>query len=300
VSVPVSVAWEPHAGDEVGAGARISPRSVLSALGLVREGRVFDLDLGRFSGMAHHPAQPAFDLVTYRSPRGGRADQGGREREGNRPNFGFALELVSTSMHLGTHIDALCHVTAGEDSHWYGGFREEEHLGDKGALASDVTHIPPLITRGVLLDVASALGVDRLPPGHAITVEDLERARAHGDVELREGDVVLVRTGHLRDWPAAPTGPEPGLTLEGSRWISATGPVAVGADNAALEVLPSVRDGDPQPVHVHLMVESGIYILEWMSLEELASAAVHEFLFVCLPLKIEGATGSLVRPVAIA
>ncbi len=292
--------WAPHSGDEVGAGARIDRESVVASLGLAREGRIFDLDIGRFAGMPRHPLQPPFDLSTYRTPRGARA---GANRAGPDPdnltNFGFSLELVSTSMHLGTHIDALCHVTAGDDDHWYGGFTERGHLGDKGALASDVTHIPPIVTRGVLLDVAGAHAKRQLPPGYAIGPDDLELALLRAGTELRPGDVVLVHTGQLRDWPSVRGGGEPGLGIEGARWLSGRGPVAVGADNAAVEVLPSVVPGDPQPVHVHLMVECGIYIMEWMYLDELADAGISEFLFVCLPLKIDGATGSLVRPVAI-
>ena len=293
--------WVPHAGDEVGAGTLITPESVLGALALVRSGRVFDLDVGRFAGMPRNPAQPPFDLVTYRSPRGQRASGDSPEltRDRNEANFGFVLELVSTSMHLGTHIDALCHVTAGDDSQWYGGFREAQYLGDKGALASDITHIPPILARGVLLDVASALGLEQLPEGYPIGVEDLERATERTGTELRRGDVVLVHTGQLRAWPTLRDGPEPGLTLEGARWIAEHGPLAVGADNAAIEVLPSVLPGDPQPVHVHLMVESGIYLIEWVWLEDLSEAGIGEFLFLCLPLKIQGATGSLVRPVAV-
>jgi kynurenine formamidase len=302
VSVETSLTWAPHRGDEVGAGALITPESVLGALALVRSGKVFDLEVARFAGMPRHPAQPPFDLVTYRSPRGVRAsgDPPGLEPARNKPNFGFVLELVTTSMHLGTHIDALCHVTAGDDSHWYGGFRESEYLGDKGALASDVTHIPPIFARGVLLDVASALGLEQLPEGYSIGAADLERATERAGVELRRGDVVLVRTGHLRHWPDLRSGPEPGLTLAGARWIAGHGPVAVGADNAAVEVLPSGLPDDPQPVHVHLMVESGIYLIEWVWLEDLAVAGLGEFAFLCLPLKVNGATGSLVRPVAVA
>jgi kynurenine formamidase len=297
----VSMTWAPHAGDEVGAGALVTPESVAAALALVRSGRVLDLEVGRFPGMPRHPAQPGFDLVTYRSPRGERAsgDPPGLGPAENEANFGFVLELMTTSMHLGTHIDALCHVTAGDDSHWYGGFRESEHLGDKGALASDVTHIPPIFARGILLDVASALGFEQLPEGHQIGADDLQRAAALTGVELRGGDVVLVRTGHLRTWPKLRSGPEPGLTLDGAQWIAAHGPVAIGADNAAIEVLPSGVPGHPQPVHVHLMVEAGIYLIEWVWLEGLAEAGAGEFLFVCLPLKVKGATGSLVRPVAV-
>jgi kynurenine formamidase len=284
-----------------GAGP-LDAQRVLAALALAGSGRVFDLDIGRFPGMPHHPAQPGFDVVTYLSPKGSSNE---RQRAGkpgavDQDNFGVVLEKVTTSMHMGTHLDALCHVTAGVDCHGFGGFNGVEHVGDKGVLVNDVTEVPPILARGVLLDVAGALGVPQLAPTHAIAVPELEEARRRAGVELRPGDVVLVHTGHLRDWPAYEFGPEPGLSLEAALWLAQHEPFAVGCDNSAIEVMPSVIAGRAQPVHVELIVERGIYLIEWVGLEELAAAAVSEFLFICLPLKIKGATGSLVRPVAVA
>lgn len=300
-SEPRSTGPEPH--DELGAGRLISDASVLAALRLARRGRVFELDPGRSPDMPRHGAQPPFDVTTYRTPRGQRnqRDLPFLAPECNADNFGFVLETVTGSTHNGTHIDALCHVTAGPESAWYGGFAEERWLGDKGALASDATKLPPILARGVLLDVAGRRGVEALGPGEPIDAGELRATADDQQVELRAGDVVLVRTGQMRDWPQAvnPPGHEAGLTLDAARWLSERDPLAVGADNSALEVLPSILDGSPQPVHVHLMVERGIYIIEWVFLEELAAAGEREFLFVCLPLRIAGATGSMVRPVAV-
>ncbi len=276
--------------------------AVLEALGLARTGRVFDLDIGRFPGMPHHPAQPGFDLVTYLSPQGAARQRASRGQPAafDDDNFGVVLELVTTSMHMGTHVDGLCHVTAGDQGCGFGGFRASEHVGDKGVLTGHDMAVPPILARGVLLDVAGALGLSGLPPGRAITVADLELARDHAGVALRRGDVVLVRTGQLRGWPEYEMGPEAGLGLESALWLAGHEPAAIGADNSAIEVMPSVIPGRVQPVHVELLVERGIYLVEWLGLEELAAARVFEFLFVCLPLKISGATGSLVRPVAVA
>jgi kynurenine formamidase len=280
----------------------LDPRRVLAALSLAGSGRVFDLDIGRFSGMPHHPAQPGFDVVTYLSPQGSSNERqrGGKPPAVDQDNFGVVLEKVTTSMHMGTHLDALCHVTAGEDCHGFGGFNGVDDVGDKGVLANDVTEVPPILARGVLLDVAAVLGVPKLPPRHAISASELEDARGRAGVELRPGDVVLAHTGHLRDWPTYEFGPEPGLSLEAALWLTQYEPFAVGCDNSAIEVMPSVVPGRAQPVHVELIVERGIYLIEWVGLEELAAAGVAEFLFICLPLKIKGATGSLVRPVAVA
>jgi len=219
--------------------------------------------------------------------------------EVNEDNFGFVLEQVTTSMHLGAHIDALCHVTCGSRSEWHGGFSESEFLGDKGALASDATRIPAILARGVLIDVAGHLGVPMLEPGMPIDAALLQAAASARNVEVRVGDVVLIRTGQLRDWPRLRDGPEAGLSLDGAEWLGALDPLAIGSDNSAIEVLPSILPRSPQPVHVHLLAKLGIYLLEWLKLDELAEANPSEFLFICLPLKITGATGSLVRPVAV-
>ena len=279
-----------------------SVQNVLNAMAFARTGRVFDLDIGRFPGMPHHPAQPAFDLVTYRSPQGASNERVnvGTAAAVDEDNFGVVLELVTTSMHMGTHIDALCHVTAGTDNHGFAGFSATDHVGDKGVLSADVTTVPPIFARGVLLDVARAAGLPRLAPRHAISVRELVLAQKQSGVALLPGDVLLVRTGHLRGWPDCEFGAEPGLSLEAALWLAEQQPFAVGADNSAIEVVPSIVPRRAQPVHVELIVKRGIYLIEWLGLEELAAARVKEFCFICLPLKIAGATGSLVRPVAVA
>jgi len=149
----------------------------------------------------------------------------------------------------------------------------------------------------VLIDVAHG---GRLPEGHAITAEELERA---ADVEVGKGDALLIRTGYGALW----SNPETylhaaGISAAGSRWLIERKAGVVGADNMAFDVM---GPADPElkvtlPGHVLLLVRAGIPIIENLNLEELAAAGIHEFVFVCLPLKMRGATGSPVRPIAIA
>jgi kynurenine formamidase len=160
-----------------------------------------------------------------------------------------------------------------------------------------------MLVRGVCLDAPGMLGVERLEAGQGVGAADLERICERQGVEPRQGDVVLLRTGAMGLWPstaalAAVEGA--GLDLSGAEWLSARGVAAVGGDTSVLEVMPSGVEGDPQPVHRHLIHEQGIPILEWVSQEELAAEEVWEFLFVCVPLNVRGATGSLVRPLAVA
>ena len=160
-----------------------------------------------------------------------------------------------------------------------------------------IDSMAPLVGRGVLLDVA---GPKRLEPDYAITPDDLERAvRA----EIGEGDAVVIRTGFGALWSK----PDDylhaaGVSADGSRWLVDRKVGAVGADNVAFDVM---GPADPElkvtlPGHILLLVRAGIPIIENLNLEELAAARVYEFLFVCLPLKMRGATGSPVRPIAIA
>lgn len=276
----------------------------LADLGIPRAGRVYDLSSGWWPGMPMPAAHPAFQVLAYRTPRGVR-NQGDVPlvAQGNSVNFGFVSELVMCTTHSGTHIDALCHVTSGPDDSWHGGDSADAALGDFGALSNSAASLPPLIRRGVMLDIAGALGVDRLPAHHAVGAGDLARACESSAVALRDGDVVLVRVGGMRGWPdadALAASDGAGIDLGGAQWLAASNPSAIGADTAALEVLPSTVAGDPHPVHRFLLRERGIPILEWVNLEELARDAVYEFLFICLPVPIRGATGSIVRPVAIA
>ena len=197
--------------------------------------------------------------------------------------------------HSGTHIDALSHQA--EDMTLHGGVRIDSSVQTSaGFRKHGIETMAPLIARGVLLDVA---GSKRLPANHLISVDELQAAGA----EIREGDVVLVRTG----WGAAWNEPEEyltaaGVSAEGSQWLADRKVRAVGADNMAFDTVESFdkKLGVSLPGHLILLVRSGIPIIENLNLEELAAAGVHEFAFVCLPLKMRGVTGSPVRPLALA
>src|SRR5262249_20875017 len=156
--------------------------------------------------------------------------------------------------------------------------------------AHGIETVAPFLCRGVLIDVARALGVDTLEPGQPVTAADLERA---ADVELRPGDAVLVRTGWAPNWDDAElfggAGPgAPGPDVDGARWLAERGPRLVGSDTVAFEHVPPGRGHALLPVHSLLLVEHGIHIVEMLMLEELAADGVREFAFVAAPLKLVG------------
>jgi len=260
--------------------------TLLDSLG---SARVFDLEQLRYAGAPSHPAHaPGFNYFLHRHHARGATEA----RTG-------ASGIVVMPEHSGTHIDALAHQA--ENLTLYGGVHVDSGIQtSQGFRVLGIDTMAPLVARGVLLDVA---GKKRLEPGHSITPEELHRAATDAGVEIRAGDVVLVRTGYGALWSK----PEEylhgaGVSGAGSRWLIEKKVSAVGADNMAWDVIgPTDPDlGVTLPGHILFLVRAGIPIIENLNLEELATAGVHEFAFICLPLKMRGATGSPVRPIAIA
>ena len=261
--------------------------SLPDLLATLTSARVYDLEQPRYAGAPTFPAhEPGLLLHLHR-----RHEAGLGERRTS------ASALLVMAEHSGTHVDALCHQA--EDLRLFGGVEVDATVQTPyGFTEMGVDTIAPVIARGVLLDVPAALGRD-LEPGHAVSAGELEAA-AEG-VELREGDVVLVRTGsgaHWDDRPRYEAGP--GVAPDGSRWLAGRRPVAVGADNLAWDV-PGIDDPElgTLPGHTVLIVRAGILIIESLNLEGLAADGVREFAFVCLPLKLRGGTGSPIRPIAL-
>jgi kynurenine formamidase len=289
----------------VGPAGDQTPEELLAALGLPRQGKVFSLALPRYTGMPLFGSHPPFQVTMYRTPSGLRGDGVEPWGPNNEVNLQYMAESVSGTSHSGAHVDALAHMTIGEDDHWYGGGNAREHLGDRGPSVGDGSKLPPFIRRGVLLDVPGYLGVQALPSHQPVDADQLQAVAAHQGVTIRPGDVVLIRTGYLGAWPDpdkmalhTTAGPD----ISAARWLLDQGVVATGSDTETYEVQPAPDPGspaNPQPVHTLLLIENGIYLFEGIYLEELAREQVYEFLFVALPLKIQGTTGSMLDPVAI-
>jgi kynurenine formamidase len=170
-----------------------------------------------------------------------------------------------------------------------------KHLG--------VETIPPLVSRGVLLDVCGHKGESVLPAKYGITADDLMSCVQAQGVEVPPGAVLLVRTGYGALWHGAEQVylDAAGVSKSGTLWAADRGAIAVGADNMAWDV-PDERDpetGATLFAHVHLLTEKGVYILENLNLEELARDRRWQFAFIAAPLKFQGATGSPLRPLAL-
>lgn len=213
-----------------------------------------------------------------------------------------ANELIVLGGHVGTHIDALCHLA--HQGLIHGGIDAASVTSNAGFSELGIETVAPIWRRGVLLDIAEFKGVPVLPPGYEVTVDDLEGAEAAGGVAIEAGDAVLIRTGWAAHWndPAVFGGQgdgAPGPGAEGGAWLAERNIFLAGGETIAFEQVPAGRGHGRLPVHKKLLVEAGIHIVEVLDLTALSAAKAREFLFVALPLKLVGATGSPVRPVAV-
>jgi kynurenine formamidase len=278
---------------------------VVKAASLIREGRMISLAAARFPGMPLFPGHPPFQVLNYRTPRGIRT--GGLTPWGptNDAGLGYMAEYVMATSHSGAHIDALAHMTVGEDMHWYGGGNADEHLTDHGPTFGDGSKLPPLFARGVLIDAPAHRGVKHLGTGDPIDAAEMDAICAAQGVEVRRWDVVVIRTGYMSLWPdgeAMAANKTAGPDISAAQWLLERFFFNYPATTETYEVQPAPDlgpSGNPQPVHTRLLIENGIYLMESLDLEELARQEIYEFCFVALPLKIRGTTGSMIDPVAI-
>jgi kynurenine formamidase len=298
--------WWPHPiwgrGDQAGGSNWITPEKIVEAVRLVSAGKVYEV------GQVYEKSMPSFGQRTYAllSPGG--------------PTYSFpgANSIVANDEFLcaeigqvGTQFDGPGHIGmrmtmadgAVEDL-YYNGFTGDEMYSPYGLQKLGIENVKPIVTRGILLDVAGYLGVESLPNRYEVTVEDLRGAlerQGLSESDIRPGDALLFRFGWARYWttPARYAHEPPGIGLEAAKWVVERNASMVGADQANTEVSPSPNPDLVFPVHQELIMKNGIFNLENLTLDELAREKVYEFLFVFTPVRFKGATGSPGRPIAI-
>jgi kynurenine formamidase len=286
------------AGDEIGAANLLTVERRLAALGSVRSGRIYDLGHEIAAGAPYMaPNQTPFLLSIWASWRNSIAR---RRKAGHTNDAGSNVERIEMTAHVGTHIDALGHFSIGD--RLYNGLDAAEVVTDWGLQRLGIEHLPPIVARGVLLDVGHLDGGGFLEVGRVVGPDDLARAADEAGVAIEPGDIVLIRTGWGRFFGADSarylTG-EPGIDVAAARWLTAQDVVAIGCDNMAVEVLPNPDPRLAMPVHQHALVEAGVHLIENLALEELAQDRRRTFCFILLATKYKGATGCPVRPVAL-
>lgn len=297
---PAASPWGP--ADEIGTLNMMTAESRRAVMARVDAGRVYDLGVEYFVGMPswHLLGDPRYQYWLTHTPRGTAVDDPAGVGTAQNALVAYTGDAVSMYTHTGTHIDALNHF--GLNGAIWNGFRADEHLGDRGWRKGGVEEFPPIVARGVLIDVARLKGVAVLPDSYRISRADLEAALAAQRVALEPGDVVLIRGGRMTRWPddAGYVQDQPGLSLEAARWLAEDRrAMVIGGDNLSLEHFPVEPGSSWVPVHTYLLAQRGVPIVEVADLEALARDRVYEFAFVAASLKFRGASAAPFRPIAM-
>ena len=295
---PAGPKWWPSpwgAEDQRGALNRITSAKVLEATRLIKKGKVYEL------GRVYEKGIPLaggrfFSLTIPGVPTSGPI--GSNSLVSNDELFSGQIGQV------GTQMDGLGHVgvRVGDDDIFYNGFRLSDFGDANGLKKLGVENMGPVFTRGVLLDVARAVGVRRLQSGHTITPQELEEAAKVAGVKIGSGDVVLIHTGHGQLWMVDNeeyNAGEPGIGMAAARWLTDRDVAMIGSDNWGIEVVPFEGEDMIAPIHQWTLTRHGVYHLENLNLSQLAADRVSEFALIYIPLPLKGATGSPGSPIAV-
>ena len=282
------------ADDQIGAANRVTPERTAAAAKLVKKGISHPLGIVIEPGMPAYP--PRYTQLQVVQPNQQfNADLGvGWEASSND-------DVLQMWLGTGPQLDGLGHM--GEAGEFYNCNQGKDFSIITGLTKLDISGIPPMVGRGVMIDIAKQMGVDSLQAGQPITSDDIKAAMKSQGVTVGEGDVVLLHTGYtdatLKQNPSLWAGSIPGITNEASVFLAGLKPMAVGADTWGLGAVPP-RAGDKIFYdHVVLLKQHGIYILETMNTGRLADDGVHEFMFVLGQARLKGAVQMIINPVAM-
>jgi kynurenine formamidase len=295
--------WWPSrygADDQIGTLNEITPAVVAAAAKLVRTGervdlgRVLDDDTPKFPGRYWHQTvdvSPHFENLR-------RTDSGGRGWGKNQINW--ITEIQAGTFQVGTQLDSIGHIQMGD--RFYNGWTTREVVEAGGLARFGMETVPPIVTRGVLLDIAAYKGVERLDAGYAISVADVHGAMKKQRVDVRAGDAVLFHTGWGALWGTDNTlflSGEPGPGLDVVNWLYARRVAITGADTWSYGPVPGEDPERPFVVPQTMYVKLGLFGLENLATEALAQRKVYEFMFAVTHARTRGSTAAVVAPVAI-
>ena len=286
--------WYPSehgAADTLGAVNHLSAEKVVQAARLVRTGKTYPL--GVVTGWNTPAYAPRHYAITILQPGWHNGPTMGENRATGND------DLLYTWMGIGSQLDGLGHM--GLDHVYYNGLRPEDFVQTTGLTKLGIDQIPPIVTRGVLLDMTRHFNQRPLPPGTVFNEAEIKAQAQAQKVAIGKGDVVLFHTGWLEvaeDGERFMSG-EPGLGVGGAKYLAGLDVVAVGADTWGLEAVPGEDPNLAFPVHPELLAKNGIYILENMNVGPLAADEGWEFLFVLGQPRFEGAVQAVINPVAI-
>ncbi len=298
--------WWPHPiwgkDDRAGGSNWITPEKIRASLQLVTTGRVYEIGQVYEAGMPLY-GERSYTLTIPGGPE--RSAFGQNQLLGNEEMITGQLGQVGTQFDGPGHIGTRLRMADGtERDVYYNGFTWEEIQGEAGLRELGIEQIKPIITRGLLIDIAGYQNVPILPPTYEVTLADLRGALARQGIDeawIQPGDAIFFGYGWSAHWrdPAVYQATQPGIGLEVARWIVERKASMVGSDSPGLEVTPNPDPGLVFPVHQELIPRNGIWNLENLHFEELLAERVYQFLLVFTPVRFKGATGSPGRPIAI-
>ena len=280
--------------DEVGALNEVTPDIVLSSLGMARKGKILSLGQTYEIGMPTVWFHGPFFYSTFR-----RAETSLEMFKEFKNKLGSTVCRYELSDHTGTHVDSLNH--AATEYELYNGRDIRRMTTDSGTTHLGIETMPPVITRGIVLDFPSFFGTDILEPSFEITPKHIQSLAKKENINFRPGDAVLFYTGYCKLWikdNATYLGNGPGPGVPAARWLARQRIAITGADTSSYEVVKK-RTNQLFPCHQVLIKENGIHLVENLKLDELARSRAREFLFILSPLKLKGGAGSPVAPIAV-
>ena len=285
--------WGPR--DEIGRLNWITQDTNRAILDHLDGSHVFDLNVEYFMGMPSWVAagDPPYGIWMTHTPQGSVNDNLSGVGSTVHKKYSYCGDSIHLYTHCGTHIDTLNHL--GFYGQFWNGWTADKDLGSRVWNKGGPENFPPVIARGVLLDIAGMKGTDCLPDSYAVTPKDLQTAARRQKVELRKKDVVLIRTGRMNAWPDfhGYLDNTPGISLASAKWLcEEVGAMCIAADTIGLEVLPSEEENVFLPVHAYMFATAGAQIIEVVNMEEIAAEKQYEFAFLGFPLKLRGATGA--------
>jgi kynurenine formamidase len=285
--------WGPD--DEIGRLNWITPETNHAILEHLDGSHVFDLNVEYFIGMPSWSAagDPPYGIWMTHTPQGSINDNLTGLGAATHERYSYCGDSIHLYTHCGTHVDTLNHL--GHDGMFWNGWTADKDLGSRMWNKGGLEKYPPIVARGILLDVAGMHGVDQLEAGYQITPQDLQDTIAKQGVELRKMDVVLVRTGRMRAWPDFDgyLQRSPGINLPSAKWLCEdAGAMCIAGDTIGLEVMPWDEPDAFLPVHCYMFATAGAQIIEVVDMEEIAAEKQYEFAFLGFPMKLRGATGA--------
>ncbi|HLH86527.1 MAG TPA: cyclase family protein [Thermoplasmataceae archaeon] len=292
--------WYPSeygADDQLGTLNHVDSEKVLSAMKLVKKGKVYRLSHEIYNGMPGRQDRhgPFFYLLSQRV-----YDQRPPFREATRNKFGAALCRVEMVDHLATHLDALNHIAF--ENKFYNGHDAFELSTTWGTPKLGIETTPPIVTRGICVDATGGRGM--MDAGEPISTSLVERFLKEHNISVEPGDAVFFYTGVGKLWSDPKKYNEfyeksPGIGIDLAKWLARNKVSVSGSDTPSTEVTPPELAGTRLPVHQYLITLHGMRLIDNINLNEVMADGVYHFLFMLSPLRIRGATASPVSPIAV-